>query len=285
MLLGKIAGIRIRIHPLTLLFVPGYIYLGLGLEILMIFTAVLLHELAHGVLALLNGIHVDEVELFPFGGQARLDDFTGLVPEREIYVALAGPLFSLTLAGIFYFLPANSLTHLDMLYKVNLYLGLFNLLPGLPLDGGRVLRAILSKNQGFKKATTRTAMLGKLLALFIGLWGGYLFYSSQNGMNALVVAVLLYWAARREASLLNYAFMRYLIHKQGELRTRGILPGKQVICSGETLLKDVLDWTRPSFYLLVVMVNEEQQVVAMYTEAELIECFFNKGPRSRLSDV
>lgn len=283
--LGKLAGIPIRIHPLTMVCFLIYIYLGLGMEILAVFTVVLLHELAHGIVALLNGIKVNEVQLFPFGGQASFDDFTGLIPEREIYIALAGPIFSLILAGFFYFLPLEWFGQRKMLYTFNLYLGLFNLLPGLPLDGGRVVRGLLSKSQGFKKATSRTIMIGKGLAVLIGVYGVYLFYSGENGLNAVMVFVLLYWAAHREKSLLNFAFMRYLLHKKAELNSRGLLPGKQVICTGETLIKQVLEWTRPNYFLLIVMINEAQQVEAIYTEVQIIECYLNKGSHSRLLDL
>ncbi|HZK86712.1 MAG TPA: M50 family metallopeptidase, partial [Syntrophomonas sp.] len=141
MILGKVAGVRIRVNWLFLLLCAIYVYLGLGLEIMVIFASVLLHELSHTIMAAILGVKVAEIELLPFGGQARIDDFTGLDPDREIYIALAGPIFSLSISALLYFLPATFPFKTAQLIQINLFLGVFNLLPALPLDGGRILRA------------------------------------------------------------------------------------------------------------------------------------------------
>ena len=99
MKIGRIAGVSFRINPLLLLLLVVYTALGLGYEILCILAAVIIHELAHTLAAGILGVKISEVELLPFGGQAKTEDFLGLVPEREVYIALAGPLTSLALAG------------------------------------------------------------------------------------------------------------------------------------------------------------------------------------------
>jgi stage IV sporulation protein FB len=78
--------------------------------------------------------------------------------------------------------------------------------------------------------------------------------------------------------------MRYLVNKKGELSRQGLLPSRQVVSQPDTLVKKILDTTRPNYYLVVVIVNEKHEVVGMRTEAELIECLFEKGPRARISD-
>lgn len=285
MLVGKIGGIRIRINLLVLLLGGLYAYLGLVVEILLILAAVLIHEIAHIIMARLLGVRVAEVDLLPFGGQAKMEDYTGLDPEQDIYLALAGPAASLSAAGIFYFLQEQIVSsYLPMFININLFLGLFNLCPGLPMDGGHILRAVLSKFIGYKRATSRTAALGKVIALGIMGWGGYQLYYQQGGVNFIVVGALLMGAAHREGRLLAYAFMRYLVNKKSELAKRGLLPAQQMVSREDTLLKIILESARPNFYMVVLAMDENDNVVGMRSEAELIECFFDKGPKARLRD-
>jgi len=262
-----------------------YIALGLTVEVLFILVAVLVHEISHVVMALALGVKVTEIELLPFGGQAKIEDFTGLEPDHEIYIALVGPIVSLSLAGIFYFIQARmTSTYLPLFININLFLGVFNLCPALPMDGGRILRALLSQAIGYKKATGRAAALGKLIAVLFILIGLYQVYFQHSGANYVVVGMLLFWAARREGQLLVYAFMRYLVNKKGELSKHGVLPAQQIISREDTLIKKILESTRPSYYLVVVAVDEADHLIGMRSEAELIECFFEKGPGSRLRD-
>lgn len=285
MRLGKVAGVTFRINPLFLMLCFVYGYLGLLEEVLIIMASVLMHEIAHTLMALMLKVKVAEIELLPFGGQAKIEDFTGLDPEQEIYVALAGPVLSLSLAAFFYF-GAPHIWNIDtgLFANFNAVLGCFNLLPALPLDGGRVLRALCSTMVGYKKATRWAAALGKIIGLLLIAGGGYLTYKQANSANYILIGILLYWAANREANFLAYSFMRYLVNKKGELSRQGLLPSQQVVSQPETVVKKILDTTRPTYYLVVIIVNEKHEVVGMRTEAELIECLFEKGPRARLSD-
>jgi stage IV sporulation protein FB len=287
MRLGRIAGIKLRIHPLLLLLIGFYIWLGLGQEVLYIICAVLIHELAHTFTAVRMRIEVEEIELLPFGGQARLKGLSGLEPEGEIYVALAGPFTSLFLAALFYFFPllSEGESTTSFFVHINLLLGLFNLLPVLPLDGGRILRAVLSRVQGYRQATSTAAGLGKLVAVLLMVSGIYLIRFEIQSANLLVVGVFLFWAARREASLLSFAFMRFLVKKKGELSRHGFLPCYQVVSRPETPIKDILKSARPAQYLLVVVIDSQDRIQATAGEAELIECLLEKGPSASLNDL
>lgn len=284
MVLGRVAGVRVRVNILFLLLCAVYVYLGLGLEIAVIFASVLVHELSHTIIAAILGVKVAEIELLPFGGQARIEDFTGLDPDKEIYTALAGPIISLSLAAIFYFIPAFQSAKTPLIVQINFFLGIFNLLPALPLDGGRILRAYLARIVGYKKATARSALLGKIIAVFICAYGIYLFYEHKSGANFLVIAVILFWAAHREGKLLSYAFMRYLVHKKSELSSKGFLTSRQIVSHEDALIKGILDTTRPSYYMIVLILDAAHHPLGMRSEAELIDCLFEKGPHARLKD-
>ncbi|QGU00040.1 hypothetical protein SYNTR_1446 [Candidatus Syntrophocurvum alkaliphilum] len=285
MKLASIAGITFKINPVLLFLCILYGLLGLLIEVFIIFSAVIIHELAHIIVAKLMGIKVIEVELFPFGGQAKIESFMGLDPEKEIYVALAGPIISLSLAGILYFLnPSINSTYLSLLVKINALLGIFNLIPIIPLDGGKVVRALLSTLIGYKKATEWLSLLGKVFALALIGYGSYQTYFHNTGINFIVLGVFLFWAAHREGKLLAYAFMRFLVNKKQDLSKNGYLPARQIVSNYDVTVKQLLNNTRPNFYLIVVVIDDNHQVVAMKTEAELIELLLTKGPNLKLGD-
>ncbi|HEX3012223.1 MAG TPA: M50 family metallopeptidase [Syntrophomonadaceae bacterium] len=283
MKLGSIAGVKLKLNPLFLLLLVLYGCLGLIEEVFVIVASLLLHEIAHTVLAFILRVKIAEIELMPFGGQAKIEDFTGLDPEQEIYVALAGPLISLSLAAAFYFWPASNAA-VSIFVTFNFFLGCFNLIPALPLDGGRIARALLSTRIGYRKATLRIALSGKIMAFGLVAWGSYQTYLQHNSANYVIIGLFLFWAANREGKLLAYSFMRYLINKKSELSKQGFLPSQQIVVKPETMVKKVLHRTRPTYYIIVVIISEKHEIIGVKTEAELIECLFEKGPRARMSD-
>ena len=286
MKIGRIAGVSFRINPLLLLLLVVYTALGLGYEILCILAAVIIHELAHTLAAGILGVKISEVELLPFGGQAKTEDFLGLVPEREVYIALAGPLTSLALAGgVLVAGKHGGEGYLPFFMQINLVLALFNLLPALPLDGGRVLRALLARRFGYRKATRGAAFLGQIIAVALMGYGAYEAYFLREGVNALVIGAFLFWSARKEAGFLAYAFMRYLVHKKGELSRKGSLPVYQVISTSRTLVKDLLNSTSPSSYMVILLVDDQDRIQEVITETQLIEALLDKGPLTTLGEV
>ncbi len=160
---------------------------GLGMALLL-FASVVLHELGHSLTARSQGIKVNSITLFIFGGVASIDQ-ESKTPGEAFQVAIAGPAVSLILFGLFYLLsqvlPSSSVGQvltLD-LARINLVLALFNLIPGLPLDGGQVLKAAVwkltgNRFQGVRWAATSgktlggsAIALGLVLVLLTGQWG------------------------------------------------------------------------------------------------------------------
>lgn len=285
MVLGRIAGVKIRVNLFFLLLAIIYALLGLGLEITIIVASLLVHEMAHTLVALLLGVKVRDIEILPFGGQARIEDFTGLEPDVEIYIALAGPLVSLFLAALCYFIfPWPNQQMVSFLIRLNLCLGAFNLLPALPLDGGRILRAALSPSRGFKKATRQAALMGQMLGTVLTGAGIYLCFRNWPGINLIVIGIFLFWAARREKLYLSYAFMRFLINKKAELARMGLLTAHQVVAHPQTRIARILDQAQPTHYLLIAIIDPADNIVGIVGEARLIEILLEKGPRATLVD-
>ncbi|MFP4123665.1 site-2 protease family protein [Coleofasciculus sp.] len=185
---------------------------SLGLVMaLLLFASVLLHELGHSLVARSQGIKVNSITLFIFGGVAAIDR-ESQTPGDAFQVAIAGPGVSLCLFGLFYgltqALPGSTLGYLVAvdLARINLVLALFNLIPGLPLDGGQVLKAAIWKLTGNRLQGVRwAAQAGKLigclaiavsvgLALLTGVWTvlwlaliGSFVYRNANAYDRLTI--------------------------------------------------------------------------------------------------
>lgn len=203
--LGRFAGIDVYLHPTLLLMIVIFGVTGPGMLLLAsAFACVLLHEFGHALTARRFGIGTRDITLYPIGGIARLERMPKK-PGPELAIALAGPAvnvaIAMLLAGALAVLGGLSTvshapfgTFWTSLMFVNVGLAVFNLIPAFPMDGGRVLRALLSSWLGRLRATAVAAYVGQFLAVAFGVWS--LFYSG-SWINA-ILALFIYMAAAQE---------------------------------------------------------------------------------------
>ncbi|MBZ8132776.1 site-2 protease family protein [Afifella sp. IM 167] len=214
--IGRLFGSEIRIHVTFFLLLAwiGVAHYQTGgaaaaadgvLFILAIFACVVAHEFGHALVARRYGIRTPDITLLPIGGLARLERMPEK-PSEEILVALAGPAVNVVFALILILvlgatvspealarLEDPQLSFLARLASVNLFIALFNLIPAFPMDGGRVLRAVLAMRMNRVKATELAARIGQALAFgfgFLGLFGNPFL---------LFIAIFIYLAATAEA--------------------------------------------------------------------------------------
>ena len=193
--LGRFAGIDTYVHASFLLLVAWSVWaswsgVGTGLAVIMgvafllaVFASVLMHELGHALVARRYGVRTRRIVLSPIGGIAQLEGMPRR-PREELAVALAGPAVNFVLAAALWLvLPVfgGSALLADFFGSVvlaNLGLGVFNLIPAFPMDGGRALRALLATRVGTYRATETAAKVGKAIALVMGVvgvvWGPFM---------------------------------------------------------------------------------------------------------------
>jgi stage IV sporulation protein FB len=209
--IARIAGTVVKVHVTFLLLLAVFLVAGgvaAVVMILAIFACVVAHEFGHVAMARRFGVRTPDVILLPIGGLARLERMPE-EPRQELLIALAGPAVTLGLAAIFYaILRAGGATPpllpslrvagdsvLGDLYRINVLLLLFNLIPAFPMDGGRVLRALLAVRQGLARATRIAASVGQLLAFGLG------FAALMTGdMLLLLIAFFVFLGAGAEAA-------------------------------------------------------------------------------------
>ena len=245
--LFKIFGIAINIHVtfflLFLLVLPG------GLKwlflIIAIFFFVTVHELCHSLVARHFGIDVREITLLPIGGVASMTKMPEK-PVHELLISLAGPLSNICIIIIFfyplkYLLGPDILFHslstrtwpltLAYIYWINLVLAGFNLLPAFPMDGGRVLRAILATRMGYQKATKIAVNFGHLFALAFAYFGIVRF-----NIILIIIAVFIYTAASSEELQVE---IKETLKK---FKVRDILPHDFFTLNSDATLAKVLEF-------------------------------------------
>ncbi len=215
---ASVAGIEVRIHLSFLLFLAWiwfsyYQVAGLPgavqgvLFILSLFACVLLHEFGHAFAARAFGIATPDITLLPIGGVARLTRIPDK-PWQELVVAIAGPLVNVVIAAALIFVVHRSaeleqlqylesprVELLSKLASVNVMLVLFNLIPAFPMDGGRILRALLAMTLPYAQATQIAAWIGQGLAVVFGIFGLF------GNPLLIFIAFFIFAGAQQEAAI------------------------------------------------------------------------------------
>src|SRR5215831_15137584 len=295
--IGSVAGTAIRIHVTFLLFLAwifGVNYVSGGpqvawsslLFVVLLLLCVLLHEFGHIFTARRFGVRTPDVILLPIGGVARLERIPEK-PSEEFHIAIAGPAVNVVIALLLIAVGGAKLTagHLsstleaanvsmvDRLAAVNLFLALFNLIPAFPMDGGRVLRALLATRFGYVRATEVAAMIGQGVAFvlgFLGLFGNPLL---------IFIAIFVYLAASSEAHLVATRAMSRGVPVTSAMLTQFVTltPDEHVDAAVQTLLR-----TRQGEFPVV---DGNGRPMGVLGRNDLIRALKERGPGASVADA
>jgi Zn-dependent protease len=304
--LFKVRGITIRMHlTFPLILVWGAVQFGLltgrgltgaifGVVVtLLLFVIVVLHELGHSFAALHYGVPVKQITLLPIGGLAQLARIPE-EPRQEFVIAIAGPLVNFGLAILLFLFsltlgqkvevagPGAMLENMGTLsfqaffnyvFISNLFLGVFNLLPAFPMDGGRVLRALLASRMDYARATSIAVSVGQSMAWLLGLWGFL-----GGGFFLILIAIFIYLGAGQEGQLVR------LRHVLGGLTVEQAYSRQARSLSPQATLRDAIGLTLSTFQA-DFPVCEDDQLVGLLPYARLVEALDHHGPDIPVSEV
>jgi len=294
--IGSIAGTAIRIHITFVLFL-GWIFVasyvaggaaaawsGLAF-MLLLFACVLAHEFGHIFTARAFGVRTPDVTLLPIGGVARLERIPEK-PSEEFLIAIAGPLVNVAIAiALVMLLGADlSATHLtaveshrialvDRLAVVNLFVAVFNMIPAFPMDGGRVLRALLAIRLGHVRATEVAAFIGQAVAFMLGFAGLFL------NPILIFIAIFVYLAAASEAQLVALRSMSRDVPVRAAMMTQfaRLAPQAHIDEAVETLLR-----TSQSEFPVV---DDFGRPVGLLGREGIIRALKQLGPDARVAEA
>ena len=291
-----ILGTEIRIH-ITFLFLVAWYAIVAGqaggreaavataLFVLLVFLCILLHEFGHILAARRYGIRTPEVLLSPIGGLAKLERLPD-EPRQELVVALAGPAVTLLIAlglgawlkltgrqqELLLFTPGSGQLVSD-LFRVNVFLLAFNLIPAFPMDGGRVLRAILAKRMGMVRGTRIAARVGQFFAFILGMIG------LTGAPMLIIIAGFIYLAAEGEAQAVETRAAGQGITASAVMITDlRMLP---VYATLEEAVRLLLAGEQREF----PVVDNERRLEGLLTRDHLIRGLSEKGPGTTVGQV
>ena len=293
--IGRIAGIRIQLHVTFLAYV-AWVAVGQGIAtgdprhalttaglLLAVFACVLFHELGHALAASRYGIRTQDIVLLPIGGVARLERMPEK-PGQELAVAVAGPAVNVAIAALlWFFVPAShqipvagargAIQPAAFLLAVNVLMVGFNLIPAFPMDGGRILRALLASFMPFARATRVASGIGQAAALGFGLLGLF-----GNNPMLIFVALFVFLAAGEERAMV-------------ETRTSlAGIPVRDAMLSDFVTL-DVDDPLQRAVDYLIAgsqadfPVLEGEVPIGTLGRADLIVALQNQGPQARVGGI
>ena len=290
----RIFGIPVRLHFTFVLLLVFLLFIGIGekqsgastaVYILALFASVLLHELGHALVARRYDIATTEIVMFPIGGVSRPE--RAPKPREELWISLSGPLVNFVIAGglmawmaaqkgFVAFEQLRQPTDANLVERIalgNLILGVFNLLPAYPMDGGRVLRSLLALRTSEAEATRIAAGAGQGLAILLGLagllWGNFIL---------VFVALFVYLGASQEGAAVR-----------GRILTTGYPVSAAMITDFRTLSHG--DTIRDAGNLLLATSQHDfpvmhgEAVVGLLTRSRLVRAMITEGPEAYVAGV
>lgn len=267
------------------------LFTGYWIETITLFMIVLVHEFGHVAAAKGFGWRVKEVKLLPFGGVAVVDE-AGNVPALEEWcVALAGPLqhvWMIAAAMILKNMGAGDPVWWDYVIRANAMIGGFNLLPVLPLDGGRILQSLLSYAVPYHRALLFTVTVSLICSMIIVSGAVYTFFAEQLQLNLFVIGVFLLvsnWYAYRQ---IPYFFVRFLMsrgERMDRLSKQGAIAAP-IVVPPQRQISDVLKLFMREKYHLIYVINDRGTIRAVLPEKHVVEGYFHRGnPGGAISEL
>ncbi|WP_075866560.1 site-2 protease family protein [Carboxydothermus islandicus] len=270
---------KLKFHPLFWVFLLMYLALGAFSKIGILLFSLVFHELFH--LFLYKKLFQKPVSLtlLPFGGVIETSNPVEFFPGKEFLVAAVGPLANLILMFFALGIINNGFfnSNIAFLLDFNFIMAVFNFLPVLPLDGGRMLRAVLTRITNLRKATRIVSNISLVTALAVVAAGIYGFLFRLNGADVVILGVLLLFLAFRERVKNSFYFLHNLTYKEKILKEQKILNSRVLTVAPNTPLKEVVDKFLPSHYQYVVVVGRDQECLGFLSERQIMEGVLKSG--------
>lgn len=258
----------------------GYIF-----ELLTLFTIVLIHELGHVTCAKILGWNIMEVRLLPFGGVAETEEGSFSPAWQEWVVAISGPLqngLMIIIALLVGHWGWCSSVWMEGFVRANAFIGLFNLLPILPLDGGRMLQAMCSWWMSYHQTLLFGARVSIFLSIILSLYSLYpLLTNGKINVNLFLLSLFLLGTNWTENQNVPFRFMRFLMHRPGRLREweYNVTLGRPIVTEGGRPLSSIVRLFRRDNYHFICVMGDGGRIQRVVPEQQLIDAYFDDSLR------
>lgn len=266
---------------LIMAILTGYVKVAL-----LTFLALIGHESAHLLFALSYGRKIEAIKIYPFGGVIHGTEPLALFSPEEIMIAFSGPAWNLFCTALGWLLAVKTQTwqvEIKLWWQINLWMGLCNLLPLFPLDGGRILAAAAYKALGYRKGITLVSYgtQGFILMAIILM---VVFRHNLADLQYLMAAVVIFTAAIKERQAAPYVLIRYLLKKNSRFSLHGCLPAKILAVQEKSFLTDIVTEMKEDFFYIICAISEDGKK-RFLGEKAIIDALIEKGGKQRLEDI
>ncbi len=275
---------RIKLNPFFILFLFICGYIGFIEEAMIIFLSVILHELGHAIVAKKVKVRVDEIELFPFGGVARMEDISKFGGYTEAFIAVAGPLVSLFLYAVCIILAKLSVPA-GLLTKYNFALFAFNILPALPLDGGRIIRNLLLFYLSYKQSTRIMVFAGQILAISIVMLNIKELMNGSNSLALMITGIFIFLGTLKEKKYCSYMYLLNRNNRKQQSIKNGRINIRNINVSKKTFISQIASSFSPASMCKINVVDSTGRIIKVLNEADIMDGLLKYGYDATVGDI
>lgn len=281
------AGVGVRIHPFFWLLIIGSVWTGFLQEMITLFVLIIIHELGHVSVARACQWRVRRIQLLPFGGVAEVEEWGNTDPGEEFMVALAGPFLNAVMWGIGWFFGRIGLWEVEWAHYFmwcNAIIAGFNLLPIWPLDGGKMVQALLSMGVAYRRAVYLTYAISFIGLLILSIISFTILWFHLN-----LLMIIFYLTAQNimDYKYIPYQLVRFWLMKYEALK-KNDSRWPQVFreISPEIKVEDTLKYLRKTRNHYFLLRGQRKRRVRIIHERDLLQVYFDKKqPQCAVSDV
>ncbi len=267
------------IHILVLALIAVAFFVGSPMTFFVTYAVVLIHELFHLLAAVLLNVRVYSIILMPFGMTLRLAPSLMREPKKEVLIALVGPFSNLLmfLIGLPFFDKNAPNMNLLIFLVVNAAIFLLNLLPVLPLDGGRMLRAFIIKKAGLLPAAKIMRFISYFVIAILLAIGAIVLIATRANPSLIMIGAFLLYNLSDEKKNSDILFMRLLVYEKEKLKNEKLLPAKHLLIHKDTPLKRILKKLNFSTFYILSVLDDDLSIMLTATESDAIRAVNSKG--------
>lgn len=286
--------INISLSPFLIAVAVLFFVNSMIIQFALMMLATATHELAHSLVGKGFGYDTVSIELTPLGGAARLNGFGNIRtrPEAEAAIAMAGPMISMVLFALSYIASSNlsflfslnQLDYLDFFATTNLLLATFNLLPALPLDGGRILRALLIEKKGSAASEKIICCVSRIVAIIMMISGILGIYFKIININLVMIGIFIFIYSMGVKPQKSRGWAEEIMHRRVEFDSNKKIDSQVITMLEDVKIGEAL-YSIGDKHALVTIVSKEHEVLGNITESKLVESAVELGLNAKIGEI
>ncbi|AYD41018.1 metalloprotease [Clostridium fermenticellae] len=256
-------------------FIPYIIFLfiiGYKGHIIYAVLIVMSHEIVHYIFARIYGFYGLGIEFKPVGTSLNFKALDDAEPKQDLIISLSGPVFNLIMALIFYFFSKRyHFDQLNILFLGNLAIGIFNLIPGFPLDGGRILRDLLCCRYNYRKSNKIMINISIIIGILLMFFYVLLFFKGFNNFSIGIVGIFIIITSLKENERIPYIIMGDIIKKRYKFMKKGYIENKLVSVYYKKDLLSLMSIFDKNKYNVFIILDDQMKVLDIVYENDIVE--------------